>query len=85
MSPASKPATGSEKRAVKNTDAAEVGSACAAAASIATVGGVISEYQVTWLSVEVEARLSSPVAFAAPAGIEATTRPPPVIPETLTV
>jgi hypothetical protein len=71
---------------VKKTWAAEVGSACAAAASMVTVGGVVSRYQVTELSVEVEARLASLAPFsAAPAGIVATTTPPTFIPETLTV
>src|SRR2546426_4065324 len=69
-----KPVTGSLKAAVKLIGEALVGSACAAAWLIVTVGGVLSK--VTLLSVLVDAVLPFPAAsLAPPAGMVAITVP----------
>ncbi len=84
MSAAVKPVTGSENVTVNRIGLVAVGSAWAAAWSMVTVGGVLSN--VTDASEDVEALfVLAAASWATPAGTDAMTVPEPVMPVTVTV
>ena len=85
-SPVVKPVTASLNTTVKLIGETVVGSGCAAAWLMVTVGGGTTIVNVTVLSVLVEARFPAPPAFTAtPAGTVAITVPLVVIPVTATL